>query len=64
MLVYAVYADKKTSRVLLIVFEDTKVPDPSAPEILLVGAKVLAPSAPRPQRPFRSRMSSLFNHKL
>lgn len=31
MLVYAVYADKKTSRVLLIVFEDTKVPDPSAP---------------------------------
>ncbi len=32
MLVYAVYADKKTSRVLLIVFEDTKVPDPSAPE--------------------------------
>lgn len=31
MSVYAVYADKKTSRVLLIVFEGAKVPVPPAP---------------------------------
>ena len=30
MLVYAVYADKK-SRVLLIVFEGAKIPEPSEP---------------------------------